>query len=134
MALNMKQELFCQEFINCKYNAAKAYERVYNPPYKKGIYCSSTQLMKNPEVKARISELEREIFEANRINAEHIANELATMAFGDVGEETGISHQTKLKALDLLQKQAGLQTQNIKADVNQDIVIQIKGEKPDEGT
>ncbi len=134
MALNMKQELFCQEFIACKYNASKAYERVYNPPKKKGIYCASTQLMKNPEVKARIKELEREIFEANHIDAEHIANELATMAFGDVGEETGISHQTKLKALDLLQKQVGLQTQNIKADVNQDIIIRIKGEKPHEGT
>ena len=29
MALNTQQEMFCREFIACKYNAGTAYEKVY---------------------------------------------------------------------------------------------------------
>ena len=97
--------MFCHEFIACKYNASKAYEKVYSPTKREGIYCGSARLMKNPEVKARIKELEQEIFEANHITAEHIANELSEMAF-----DADTPKNIRLKALDLLQKQTGLQT------------------------
>lgn len=133
MALNKQQEMFCRDYVATGYNKIDSYVRVYRCS-RESAWVGSSNLMKKQDIKDYISELEKEIFEANHINAEHIANELATMAFGKVNEETGISHQTKLKALDLLQKQVGLQTQNIKADVNQDIVIKIKGEKPNEGT
>lgn len=133
MALKPQMKRFCEEYVANGYNASKAYLVAYACAPSSANF-NAYRLMKRPDVSEYISELEKDIYEANRINAEHIANELATMAFGKVGEETGISHQTKLKALDLLQKQVGLQTQNIKADVSQDIVIKIKGEKPNEGT
>lgn len=122
MALNKQQELFCQEFIACKYKASEAYEKVYSPAKREGIYCGATRLMKNPEVKARIKELEKEIFEANNITAEHIANELSEMAF-----DKNTPQNIKLKALDLLQKQAGLQTQKVQAEVSKNIEINITG-------
>lgn len=123
MALNKQQEMFCHEFIACKYNASKAYEKVYSPAKREGIYCGSARLMKNPEVKARIRELEKEIFEANHITAEHIANELSEMAF-----DADTPKNIRLKALDLLQKQTGLQTQRIEAEVNKNIEINITGD------
>ena len=65
----------------------------------------------------------KEIFEANHITPEHIANELSEMAFG---EDT--PQNIKLKALDLLQKQTGLQTQKVQADLNNNIQINITGD------
>lgn len=123
MALNKQQELFCQEFIACKYKANEAYEKVYSPAKKDSVYCGAARLMRNPEIKERIRELEREIFEANNITAEHIANELSEMAF-----DKNTPQSIKLKALDLLQKQAGLQTQKVQAEVNKNIEINITGD------
>ena len=74
-----------------------------------------------PEAKEYLGKLEREIYEAYRINAEHIATELAKIAFMD-DEAT---KKDKMKAMELLQKQLGLQQQNIKADVNNDIIITV---------
>lgn len=50
--------------------------------------------------------------------------ELTTIAFAAKGDKD-YNANAKLKALDLLQKQLGLQTQKIQADVNTDIVINI---------
>ena len=123
MALNTQQEMFCREFIACKYNAGKAYEKVYATKKNDSARAGAVRLMKMPEIKERISQLEKEIFEENHITPEHIANELSEMAFG---EDT--PQNIKLKALDLLQKQTGLQTQKVQADINNNIQINITGD------
>ena len=123
MALNTQQEMFCREFIACKYNGGKAYEKVYATKKNDSARAGAVRLMKMPEIKERISQLEKEIFEENHITPEHIANELSEMAFG---EET--PQNIKLKALDLLQKQTGLQTQRVQADLNNNIQINITGD------
>ena len=46
------------------------------------------------------------------------------MAFAAKGD-ADYSASIKIKALDLLQKQLGLQTQKVEADVNTDIIINI---------
>lgn len=123
MALNTQQEMFCREFIACKYNAGKAYEKVYATKKNDSARAGAVRLMKMPEIKERISQLEKEIFEENHITPEHIANELSEMAFG---EDT--PQNIKLKALDLLQKQTGLQTQKVQAELNNNIQINITGD------
>lgn len=123
MALNTQQEMFCREFIACKYNAGKAYEKVYATKKNDTARAGAVRLMKMPEIKERISQLEKEIFEANHITPEHIANELSEMAFS---EDT--PQNIKLKALDLLQKQTGLQTQKVQAELNNNIQINITGD------
>lgn len=123
MALNTQQEMFCREFIACKYNAGKAYEKVYATKKNDTARAGAVRLMKMPEIKERISQLEKEIFEENHITPEHIANELSEMAFG---EDT--PQNIKLKALDLLQKQTGLQTQKVQAELNNNIQINITGD------
>ena len=123
MALNTQQEMFCREFIACKYNGGKAYEKVYATKKNDSARAGAVRLMKMPEIKERISQLEKEIFEENHITPEHIANELSEMAFG---EDT--PQNIKLKALDLLQKQTGLQTQKVQAELNNNIQINITGD------
>ena len=123
MALNTQQEMFCREFIACKYNGGKAYEKVYATKNNNSARAGAVRLMKMPEIKERINQLEKEIFEENHITPEHIANELSEMAFG---EDT--PQNIKLKALDLLQKQTGLQTQKVQADLNNNIHINITGD------
>ena len=123
MALNTQQEMFCREFIACKYNAGKAYEKVKATKKNDTARAGAVRLMKMPEIKERISQLEKEIFEENHITPEHIANELSEMAFG---EDT--PQNIKLKALDLLQKQTGLQTQKVQAELNNNIQINITGD------
>ena len=115
--------MFCREFIACKYNGGKAYEKVYATKNNDSARAGAVRLMKMPQIKERISQLEKEIFEANHITPEHIANELSEMAFG---EDT--PQNIKLKALDLLQKQTGLQTQKVQAELNNNIQINITGD------
>lgn len=77
--------------------------------------------MKKPEAHEYLDQLEKEKFKELRINAEHIATELAKIAFMD---DTA-SQKDKMKAMELLQKQLGLQQQKITADVSTNINIDI---------
>lgn len=117
--LNEKHRRFCEEYVKC-YNGAKAYQTVYGCSYNTAN-SNSTKLLREQKIKDYLTVLEKEIFEASRINYERIAQELAKMAFGE-----DVKESTRLRAIDLLQKQLGLQTQKIDAKVNEDINITIE--------
>ena len=71
-----------------------------------------------------ITSLQSEAYEAAFITAERVALKLADIAFADKDDEYyGVSAQ--LKALELIQKQLGLQQQKIEADLHNDIIINI---------
>lgn len=120
------QKAFCETYVANNYqNATWCYEQV-NPNVKHdSARVTAWKLLQKPEVKEYIREYQRERTEALNITAERIAEELAKMAFGEVGEDTGLKYSDKKGALDLLQKQLGLQKQNIKADVDQSVNIKI---------
>lgn len=123
MALTAKQHEFILQYLNNGYNATKAYEAAYESDYitaNKNAY----RVLNNPEVKRQIQEQQDKHYRSLEINAEHIAEELAAMAFAEKGDKD-YSASVKLKALDLLQKQLGLQRQKVEADVNTDINITI---------
>lgn len=119
------QMKFCEEYIK-DYNATQAYLRAspeanYDTAKSKG--CT---ILKMPLAQNYLTVLEQELYKEKRINAEHIANELADIAFADPTGAEGLTYQVKMKALELLQKQLGLQQQSIKANVNtNDICITI---------
>lgn len=118
--LSAKQKAFCEEYVK-SYNATQSYLSAYpNSAYDtaKGM---GYKLLRDQRVKDYITELEKEAYAANRINAEHIANELAKMAFSETSAEN-----IKLRAIDLLQKQLSLQTQKVDATVSNDINIRIE--------
>lgn len=124
MALTKKEKAFCEEYVANGGNASRAYYAVYNTSLENArkAYC---KVFRKPEVKEYIAALQKEAFAAACINAERVALKLSDIAFADKDDEVyNISAQ--LKALDLLQKQLGLQHQKIEAEVNQDINIVIE--------
>ena len=114
------QRRFLEEYIK-DYNGARAYMRACPNVDYETAKVTACHIMKKPEAHEYLDQLEGEKFKELRINAEHIATELAKIAFMD-DEAT---KKDKMKAMELLQKQLGLQQQNIKADVNNDIIITV---------
>lgn len=124
MALTKKEQHFCEEYVANGGNASRAYLAAYNttPENSRKAYCKT---FRKPEVKAYIEALQKEAFAAACINAERVALKLSEIAFADKNDEY-YGATAQLKALDLLQKQLGLQSQKIEANVSTDININIE--------
>lgn len=122
--LTRKEKEFCEEYVRNGGNASQAYFHAYNTTIENArkAYC---KVYRKPEVKAYIKQLQAVEFEAACITAERIGLKLAEIAFAAKGDED-YTTAAQLKALDLLQKQMGLQHQKIEADVNTDITITIE--------
>lgn len=118
--LTVIQRRFLQEYIK-DYNGARAYMRACPDVDYDSAKATAYVILKKPEAHAYLDQLEKEKFQELRINAEHIATELAKIAFMD--DEA--SKKDKMKAIELLQKQLGLQSQKIQADVSTNINIEI---------
>lgn len=127
MALNAKQKIFCEEYVANGYNAQSAYKVAYKCGDSATLKVSPYKLLKQESVKEYIKEIQKDRFEALNISADRIAEKLSDIAFAVKGDET-YNTQAQLKALDLLQKQLGLQTQKVDANVSTDIVINIVGD------
>ena len=126
MALTKNEKAFCEEYIANGCNASRAYEKVYGCCIEdaRKRYCKT---FRKDEVKEYINALQQEAFKEALINAERVALKLAEIGFADKHDEI-YTPAAQLKALDLLQKQLGLQHQKIDADVNTNtkIVINIE--------
>lgn len=118
--LTVIQRRFLQEYIK-DYNGARAYMRACPDVNYDSAKATAYVILKKPEAHAYLDQLEKEKFQELRINAEHIATELAKIAFMD--DEA--SKKDKMRAIELLQKQLGLQSQKIQADVSTNINIEI---------
>lgn len=127
--MTKRQELFCLAYIQNNYNATRAYKQVYDCA-DSTAEANSGKLMRNPEIRAKINEITKQIYDDQMISSERVATELARLAFSKDGQ---VSESGKLKALDLLQKQLGLQSQKVEANVKSDqIKIVINGGESDE--
>lgn len=124
--LTDKQQKFCWEYCQNGGNAIAAYMIAYPNASRETAVAAAYRFRHNPEMVALIKEITDDMYAARMLTAEKIAEELALVAFqrreldGENYNETA-----KLKALDLLQKQMGLQTQKVDAKVNSSIVINI---------
>jgi phage terminase small subunit len=122
--LTAKEKKFAEEYVRNSGNATQAYlfayECSYDTAHKEGW-----RVLKRDGVKEYVTALQKEAFNAACINAERVALKLAEIAFADK-EDEAYGPSSQLKALDLLQKQLGLQHQKIDADINTDIIINIE--------
>ena len=118
--LSAKQLFFVEEYLANGYNVADAYRKAYNVERAN----NAGKTFNLPAVQEEIARRLKEKHETLNITADRIMEELATIAFAAKGDKD-YNANAKLKALDLLQKQLGLQTQKIQAKVNTDIVINI---------
>lgn len=125
--LNDKSRAFCQEYVANNYNAVKAYMVAYPTSTEVSSKSNANRLLRRPEIKEYIKEIQKERFEALNISADRIACELAGMAFSEFDDNNTAT--SKLKALDLLQKQLGLQNQKVELNGKQDVIINITGEE-----
>lgn len=122
--LTKKEKAFAEEYVRNGGNACQAYlfayECSYDTAHKEGW-----RVLKRPVVKEYITTLQKEAFDAACITAERVALKLAEIAFADK-EDEAYGPSSQLKALDLLQKQLGIQHQKIEADINTDVIINIE--------
>lgn len=118
------REKFCLEYVSNGYNAKKAYYDVYHTENPISLDSGVNKMMRKPEVKARIDELIKEKYATLHINGERVAEKLAEIAFAEKDDEI-YGTNAKLKALDMLQKQLGLQKQQIKQEVDNKMTIEV---------
>lgn len=121
--LTKKERAFCEEYVRNNGNATKAYLSAYDCSYATA-HAEGCRVLKRDGVKEYITELQKEAFAAACINAERVALKLAEIAFAEKDDEA-YGATSQLKALDLLQKQLGVQSQKIEANVTTDIQINI---------
>ena len=130
--LNEKQRRFCELYVSNGYKQIDAYQEAYGLDNRDSAQVNACRILKNEKVREYIKELQKEAFEAQCINAERVATKLAEIAFAQKGDEY-YTAPNQLKALDLLQKQLGLQNSKIEVNGEQKIIINI-GEDEDEGS
>lgn len=123
--LTKKEKAFCEEYIANGCNASQAYFKAYDVPTIENARKEYCKVLKRERVQNYIKELQKDAYNAAFINAERVALKLADIAFAEKGD-TEYTAAAQLKALDLLQKQLGLQKQKLEADVNTDIIINIQ--------
>ena len=129
--LTKKEKAFCEEYVRNNGNATQAYIVAYDAGYDTA-HTNGYRVLKRPGVKEYITALQKEAFAAACINAERVAMKLAEIAFAEKDDEA-YGATSQLKALDLLQKQLGVQSQKIEANVSTDINITIdEGDNGDE--
>ena len=113
--LTAKEQAFCDYYIE-SHKAVESYLKAYPGCKETTAKNQAWQALKRPRVKAYMAKLQKEAFERAMITPERIALELAEIAFAEKGD-ADYNATAKLKAIDLIQKQFGLQQQNIKAKI-----------------
>ena len=107
-----RQKLFAETYLANGYNALNAYYEAFpekaDKKNKKPSYPYT--LLKEPEVAEYIKVTREEIYNSLNVDAIRVAQELATVAFAPKGDEV-YNVTAKLKALELLSKNLGLQIQ-----------------------
>lgn len=127
-SLSLPEKVFVEEYLSNGFVAAQAYKVAY-PNSKSGR--NAYRVMKRDRVKKEIEQrLSEELGDAELFTAK-ILSKLHDIAFADKTDEY-YSAASQLKAIDLLQKQLGLQTKNIKNEISSkefEINILPKNEK-----
>lgn len=122
--LTKKEKAFCDYYVFDNESATQAYLKAYGCEYTTAN-AQGCKMLRKPHIKEYITELQKQAYEAACITAEKVALKLSDIAFAAKGD-ADYNATAQLKALDLLQKQLGLQKQHIEADLHTDINIIIE--------
>lgn len=137
--LTTKQEQFVQGIINGM-SQREAYKNAYDAERMSdnAIDREASLLMSNPKVAQRFTELRDALVEPTILSAKQRLEYLTRVITGEEEETAYTFHDgesfeytrkpeinTRLKAVDLMNKMTGEYVQKIQADVNQDVVVVI---------
>ena len=120
--LTKKEKAFCEEYVK-RGSATAAYLAAYDCEYSTAN-SQGCKMLRKPALRDYIIEIQKAEFAAACITAERVGLKLSEIAFA-AKDDKDYNATAQLKALDLLQKQLGLQTQKIDADLHTDIDINI---------
>lgn len=127
--LTAQQTRMVEEYVSNGYKPSAAYLVAYNCTVE-CAHKNAYKILQKPEAQRYIQHLQKDRIAAQGITAERILEELSSIAFAEKGDEH-YNATAKLKAMDLLQKQMGLQKQQIKAEVEQNQEIRVTIEDND---
>lgn len=122
--LTKKEKAFCEYYVLESESATGAYQKAYDCAYNTAN-AQGCKMLRKPRIREYIDALQQEAFEMACISAEKVALKLSEIAFAPKGDED-YNASAQLKALDLLQKQMGLQKQNIEQEIHTDINIIVE--------
>lgn len=85
MKLSVKQEKFCNYYIECG-NASEAYRRAYSCSNMKdeSINRKAIELLNNGKITARVKELQEELKKRSDITKEEVLNMLKSFMYADI--------------------------------------------------
>lgn len=85
MKLSVKQENFCNYYIECG-NASEAYRRAYSCSNMKdeSINVKAVELLNNGKIKVRVKELQEELKKKSDITKEEVLNMLKSFMYADI--------------------------------------------------
>ena len=111
--LNPKQERFCTEFIQSG-SSSEAYRKAFGVTNDNAARASSSRLLKNPAIQARLSELQAQVANEKILTAQEIQERLSAVARREVYETVTLpngqqvqkptSIRDAVRALELLAK------------------------------
>ena len=108
-----KQKMFAETYLSNGMNAREAYYATFPNSKKTNKQPSYPyRLLKDPEIAAYIEQRRKEMYESLNIDAMRIITELSNVAFKNEFDEN-YTMTAKLKALEQLSKNLGLQSQKI---------------------
>lgn len=119
--LNAKQKLFCEEYAK-DYQTERAYRAVYGD--KKCAYKLGNKLLHRPEVKEYIQQVQDELVKENVITANKIL-----LSLDKIANDPSVGTRDRLKAIDLIQKQLGLQRQVVESNTIE-LSVSLNENKP----
>lgn len=85
MKLSVKQEKFCNYYIECG-NASEAYRRAYSCSNMKdeSINVKAVELLNNGKITVRVKELQEELKRKSDITKEEVLNMLKSFMYADI--------------------------------------------------
>lgn len=125
------QRKFCEEYVANGCNATGAY-RTLKPdvPSNDSAYQRARNILKDPRAQEYVGSLLEEAWKEACITPARIAKEIADIAFAPIDNENGLTYAVKKDYFNLLQKQLGLQTQKVEAEVKTTVIdINIEEEE-----
>lgn len=126
--LTVKQEKFIQCIINGM-SQREAYKTAYNTKRMSdnAIDREASLLMKNPKLSQRFLELRDELVKPTIMTAQERLEYLSKVVKGEILDgEAEAKIDSKLKAIDLMNKMSGEYVQKIEADVNNEVTITVE--------
>lgn len=131
--LTVSEKIFVAEYIANGFVATQAYRVAYPNANAKTVSGEAHRIPKRPVVRKAIVDTMKEYLGDFDELATKSLIKLEQMAFAEKGDEY-YNPSSQLRAIELIQKQLGLQTQNIKAQVDSKTTIEINiiGDTPKE--